>query len=161
MNFNCDYVIYVVAKTVYYVFAGEAVVDSLASLAGPKRGRCIKSRGNSAGFEPSAVVKPAPGCRCLPPTCRKHFSKILSVLTRRLRLRRYTRLGAGGGTVSSYLQIVPKYKVLHLKPNGAHGVSPLPRPCWIPPIPGCLYARAWASGVHSAVLYRPPTWTDD
>ena len=27
-----------------------------------------------------------------------------------------------------------KYKVLHLKPNGAHGVSPLPRLCWIPPI---------------------------
>ena len=24
------------------------------------------------------------------------------------------------------------YKVPHLKPNGADGVSPLPRPCWIP-----------------------------
>ncbi|PSN46348.1 hypothetical protein C0J52_12937, partial [Blattella germanica] len=73
------------------------------SLAGPKRGRCSKSRSSSAGLEPSAVVKPAPGCRCLPPACRKHFSKILSVLTRRLRLRRYTRLGAGGGTVSSLI----------------------------------------------------------
>ena len=27
------------------------------------------------------------------------------------------------------------YKVLHLKPNGAHRVLPLPRPSWIPPIP--------------------------
>ena len=24
-----------------------------------------------------------------------------------------------------------------------------------------LHARSWASGVHSAVLYRPPTWTGD
>ncbi|XP_069683252.1 protein naked cuticle homolog [Periplaneta americana] len=84
-----------------------------ASLAGPKSGRRIKSRSNAVkdlpGLEPSttgrkAVVsskksaRPAPGCRCLPPSCRKHFSKILSVLTRRLRLRRYTRLGAGAGT---------------------------------------------------------------
>ena len=30
------------------------------------------------------------------------------------------------------------YKVLHLKPNGAHGVSPLLRPCWIPPIPAAF-----------------------
>ena len=51
------------------------------------------------------------------------------------------------------------YKVLHLKPNGAYGVLPLLRPCWIPPNTGCLYAHAWASSVHSTVLYRPPTWT--
>ena len=30
------------------------------------------------------------------------------------------------------------YKVLHLKPNGAHGVLPLPRPCRIPPIPAAF-----------------------
>ena len=30
------------------------------------------------------------------------------------------------------------YKVLNLKPNGAHGLSPLPRPYWIPPIPAAF-----------------------
>ena len=28
--------------------------------------------------------------------------------------------------------------MLHSKPNGAHGVSPLLRPCWIPPIPSAF-----------------------
>ena len=44
-------------------------------------------------------------------------------------------------SLSAILEIIPVvkwYKVLHLKPNGAHSVSPLPRPSWIPPIPAAF-----------------------
>lgn len=79
------------------------------SLAGPRKGDRSKTRScavkgyglESGTTSRKAVVRsPAPGCRCIPPACRKHITKILSVLTRRLRLRRYTRLGAGGAPVS-------------------------------------------------------------
>ena len=40
------------------------------------------------------------------------------------------------------------YKVFHLKPNGAHGVSPLPRPCWIPQYRLPLCARKSFSCVN-------------
>lgn len=95
---------------------GTEVTLHIVSLAGPRSGHRSKTHSSAArhqGVEPSSTnskavvstsdsVRPAPGCRCLPPACRKHISKILSVLTRRLRLRRYTRLGAGGGAVSGY-----------------------------------------------------------
>jgi len=92
---------------------GIKVPIATASLAGPRSGRRSKVHSSAAkylGLQPSTTtrrpvsttssVTPAPGCRCLPRVCRKHISKILSVLTRRLRLRRYTRLGSGGGPVS-------------------------------------------------------------
>ena len=45
-----------------------------------------------------------------------------------------------------------KYKVLHLKPNGAHVVSPLPRPCWILPIPAA-FMRAHGLAVCTLQYY--------
>ena len=93
---------------------GIKVTVHTVSLAGPRRGHRSKVQSSAVqylGLQPSTTtrrpvsttssVTPAPGCRCLPPVCRKHISKILSVLTRRLRLRRYTRLGSGGGPVSA------------------------------------------------------------
>ena len=46
------------------------------------------------------------------------------------------------------------YKVLYLKPNGAHSVSPLPRPFWIPRIPAAFMHA------HGLAVCTPQYCTD-